>query len=633
MKHVIRLIVFGVSIGAVPNAGMAQHRLDRNLQRGSGGINRQAERINYRARNFVITGNVAGGREFRDEDGTLGYVAAGAFSDQLGTDDLFRFRARSMSLGNLGRSGPSYTSLAPRPVFSGAPAISAGNIYDQRSRLLPTVQGRDAATATYGRSVASLSGTLLADAGRSEGTFTRIAKRDGTLLRLEASELRGLRAVPVRPDLPSIEMSDPDAVAAAVIPPEVGKAKPKREKQEGSEGPDFDDRAGDGAPGRLDKISMWTPSLEIGDQIMNLVEPQPADAKLAEAQFEQMEERIELIERVIFDPEKTKDAEPGDDVYLDMLKKLEAQMRGEPVTDEPDAADGPPDQPEQDGTDTEDRPDAPERVTLELPTAEKLLAARAARAREIGRRRELSKTVDGDANRTDMDELELPGHLGRLVKMLDHDLTPLGSMAGKSDTRVNELFRTAESQMAEGDFFRAEKSYQSILSYQADHPLATTGLIHAQLGFGKIRTAASTLRQHFARHPEVMATRYQSKLLPGRDRLRWATRRIERLIDLNERVEPPLMLAYLGYQTNSPRLVRYGLDLAQSRRPRDPLLPLLRRIWLNDAEKKIAAGARPAPMPSMPPIPQTVAEKGDAESPARDDEPVDADSTAPPITK
>ncbi len=215
MKHVIRLIAFGLCLGAVSNAGMAQHRLDRNLQRGSGGINRQTDRINYRARNYVVTGNVGGGREFRDENGTLGYVAAGAFSDQLGTDDLFRFRARSMSLGNLSRSGPSYTNLAPRPIFSGSPAISAGNIHKQRSRLLPTVQGRDGATATYGRSVASLSGTSLADAGSPEGTFTRMTKRDGTRIRLEASELRGLRAVPVNPELPPIALSDPDAVAAA----------------------------------------------------------------------------------------------------------------------------------------------------------------------------------------------------------------------------------------------------------------------------------------------------------------------------------------------------------------------------------------------------------------------------------
>ena len=46
--------------------------------------------------------------------------------------------------------------------------------------------------------------------------------------------------------------------------------------------------------------------------------------------------------------------------------------------------------------------------------------------------------------------------------------------------------------------------------------------------------------------------------------------------------DPGIMMAYLGYQINSRQLVRYGLALAQTSDARDPLLPLLRQIWLDE---------------------------------------------------
>jgi hypothetical protein len=47
--------------------------------------------------------------------------------------------------------------------------------------------------------------------------------------------------------------------------------------------------------------------------------------------------------------------------------------------------------------------------------------------------------------------------------------------------------------------------------------------------------------------------------------------------------QPAFLLAYLGYQTGSREVTKYGLDVAQTRTPLDPLLPLLRKVWL--AEK------------------------------------------------
>ncbi|MEO0966338.1 MAG: hypothetical protein AAFY08_14610, partial [Planctomycetota bacterium] len=42
-----------------------------------------------------------------------------------------------------------------------------------------------------------------------------------------------------------------------------------------------------------------------------------------------------------------------------------------------------------------------------------------------------------------------------------------------------------------------------------------------------------------------------------------------------------VLLAYLGYQSDSPALVRFGLATAEANDPRQDLIPLLREVWLD----------------------------------------------------
>ena len=612
MQHALQLVAIGVTIGTVAATGLAQNALDRNLQVGSGGVNQSAAPVDYTTRNLVVTGNVAGGREFR---GAIDYNAPGAFGDQLGSDDLFRFRARSMSLTPLSRQGRAFTNLAPRPIFTDSHGLSAGDVYKQRATQLPTVQARPTALANYRRTVGSLATTALAGAGEPRGPFTMIRTKRGDLVRLEASELRGVRAIPLLPEAPTLIPADDEAISAAAA---------QRRDVAGSEA-DQDDK-GDadlldesGAPMRIDESPMWNPSIEIGHQLMALVQPQVVAAKV-----DQMEQRIVLIEHVILDPRKTQDVEPGEDVYLDMLRQIEAQARGEPAADQADAGDEQKDQQPQDDEGSQTGSESPEEQTLELPSYEKLVAAQEARIRAIREMYALPPALadDADQPQADADELPLPSQLGRLIRKLDHDLPALSSMAGKSDTRVNVLFRDAETYIAEGKYFKAEHAYKKILMFQVNHPLGSAGVIHAQLGVGMIRSAAMSLRQHFRRHPEMMATRYRPELLPEASRLRTITRRIERFVESNDRSGPALLLAYLGYQADSPKLVRYGLDLAQSREPNDPLLPLLRRIWLVDSKNQAAIADFRAQEPAAA-----------APAPLSVDAPVDEDTTPPQTTK
>ena len=67
--------------------------LDANSQVGSGGRNSPVGGVSdFRIRNLLITGNVAGGRGFR---GSVGYTSEYDFRGELGSDEFFNFRASS----------------------------------------------------------------------------------------------------------------------------------------------------------------------------------------------------------------------------------------------------------------------------------------------------------------------------------------------------------------------------------------------------------------------------------------------------------------------------------------------------------------------------------------------------------
>ena len=98
-----------------------------------------------------------------------------------------------------------------------------------------------------------------------------------------------------------------------------------------------------------------------------------------------------------------------------------------------------------------------------------------------------------------------------------------------------------------------------------------------------IRSAAYNLRLLFQEHPELIAAKYDAKLLPAAARLKWVQAEVQKMIDDPAgNADAGLMLAYLGYQVDSQQLIRYGLANAEAMAPQDPLFPLLRRIWLDE---------------------------------------------------
>ena len=95
-------------------------------------------------------------------------------------------------------------------------------------------------------------------------------------------------------------------------------------------------------------------------------------------------------------------------------------------------------------------------------------------------------------------------------------------------------------------------------------------------------------------HPEVIGVRYTGGAMPTPARLNSLKDELRRPVDKSivDRGPVPeesaLLLAYIGYQTNDRDAVRTGLDtLAKSPSgPRDPLIPVLRRVWLEETTDK-----------------------------------------------
>jgi hypothetical protein len=109
----LALIVMS-SPASAQNALGAGDVLDANPAAGGNGRNPSTPAQDFRARNLIVTGNVAGGREFR---GSVGYTADRDFRGVTGSDALFRFRADS-----------AYSS--PAAVISGISAARFNNGYD-----------------------------------------------------------------------------------------------------------------------------------------------------------------------------------------------------------------------------------------------------------------------------------------------------------------------------------------------------------------------------------------------------------------------------------------------------------------------------------------------------------------------
>jgi len=620
--HLARSLAAAVVAAAFPALAPAQNQvnqgnaLDANSQVGSGGYNRAEGQVDYRARNNLITGNVADGRQFR---GSVNYVAPGELRTNLGSDDLFQFQAESLSSSlfriQSGRGGTAGAYNVPSSVYRPFTDLQ------QTSQQVPT--GTIIEIAPRGGAFGSRdigSGLITSDALLDTAAAS-------SPLRASLFDARGEPLTAGRSGLLDLQYQDPLRVNQELTPFDVdrdlrtpgdrGRVNPLErtpEEDAGEQGDDtpatgLDARIREQADARLDPRLNTRVDGETGEAAARRTD-EPLDATLRggfvdpsimlgrtlRARIEPrrlgpgrdtLDQQVAQIEQMIFNQRPAAQGQE-DEVYRDVLARIANADAEE----------------EEDGDDRGEAGDGrqPWAVDIEDPDEGEVEAAEAQRVKALRRMYGLDESEDDpDARLDDPDGSAEDDPLAGLVNRLDHDLPRLETLAGDREDRLTKLMADAEQKLAEGEYFPAEALYRRVVRERPDRPMARVGLVHAQLSAGMIRSAAFNLRTLFEKHPELIDLRYDKKLLPPASRLAWLQGELTRMLDDDKiSAEPGLMMAYLGHQIESRQLIRYGLALAEARKPRDPLFPLLRKLWLDagDGEQGEAEADRRKPTPA-----------------------------------
>lgn len=547
----LRRSIFALTLGtlallAVPRDATAQNALgdgrllDRNLQQGSGGINQQAAPVNNGAvGNSIITGNVSGLGYFH---GNAGYRAPGELRINLPSQTLFRFQAQSLNPGQLPQQDWRPANGQPMAVYRdySSPSVMQGSTSRQ---LVPA--------AGINVSVPQTSSTL--DTPDPSRTIGVSVQPDGRMLELRASPLMGLHVE-----------SNAGAQSDA---PDPTRIEPIRITSSRGTNTYFSTQQA---------VDYSAPPVDAGAPRRATVTAQSATGPSLT-----VEQRIRQLQAAVYNPQGSATAQPGDDVYLDMLNK----MREARDVAEGRAPRDPALQPGGRVAQVQPTP-APAPTDPGLTPEERAKLDAEARRVALG----LPSNEDPEANKADADPAaELTDRDLRAMSELLHEfkrrMPPLPSLASKRDDRVNVLMRKAEQQVGTGKYLDAEQSYRQVLGWSPGNPLARVGLVHAQVGAGMIRTAELNLRSLLNENPLLIAVRYDRKLLPPEERLRWVRSQLDNMMAAPPDQRPTILLAYLGFQADQPELTRYALDMAQASNSRDPLIALLRRLWLPEDRK------------------------------------------------
>ncbi|MEM8782428.1 MAG: hypothetical protein AAGE65_06160 [Planctomycetota bacterium] len=651
--------------------------LDANAQVGGGAVNPGQVIPDFRARNLLLTGQVTNARQFQAE---IGYTAVGEFQGDLGTDDLFRFRADSFGstrqLPQVNQTGTmdlntGFNDIGNSDViFTNFFNPSAGEVSQPNNiRTVINNDGNRSALITPGTSFnteflgsSRLASTAvgvtdvgLVDTGRRFDTGNRLGRNlgqslgvardaEGGFVSLDASPVFGLRetSLPLpgsMMDMPEFDPDDAspgsnrldlddadnrlgtprdDARFGAGFTPEQEADPTNPLALQSADPADLDPNAPRGmtlgeardtrrSSGRLGENannltsnSAVDPTLADRDPFTGLPASIQLGARLGpagnaagrptQAADQQDAQRVTRLGEAIFRPLDTTAAQEGDSAYLDLLAQIRENYRQR----DGDAQEQDEAQPRRDPL--RQGPGRPEWMQ-ELETPEDDLIQRAEesglsavanilRAQRDDGLRANRGGAGNAANAPQSPEAAATNQaMEALIDQLSFDLPRLETLQGQREDRINRHFANAQEAMAKGQFFKATALYEQLVIDAPGNPLARVGLTHAQMGAGLIRSSALQLRRLFEDHPELIAVRYAENLLPPRDRTVWLRNELQRAVDdpNQSNAEPALLLAYLGHQAESRQLVRYGLALAQEAKPLDPLLPLLRQIWLGEA--------------------------------------------------
>ncbi|MBT6269456.1 MAG: hypothetical protein HOI88_03815 [Phycisphaerae bacterium] len=192
---------------------------------------------------------------------------------------------------------------------------------------------------------------------------------------------------------------------------------------------------------------------------------------------------------------------------------------------------------------------------------------------------DLSTAVEEELDAEEGEDLSIVAE-EEIIGALRHG-EQIDTFSGVQKTRFNELVKLAETALAKGEYFAAQKRFTQALQFIPGHPMATAGLAHANIGAGLYLSASHILQSLLTFQPEMIDVLYARQLLPPRLELVRAGIIAENRLE-NERDGSmyAFLLAYIGHQIQDDEMLTLGLkELEKYSDKDDRFVPLLRSIW------------------------------------------------------
>jgi hypothetical protein len=628
------LSLTGTSLGQ--NALGDGRALDRNMQRGSGGVNTQVRDINAQIKlnNAIVTGNAGFGRSFR---GNVGYLAADDFRAGLGSNDLFRERQLSAGSAYLGGAAGTGTGM-----FSGSDTAGAGSARVVQSGLRGTDALRYQMSMTTGAAVPEDAGISLTTrragtgaSGRTVGNSIRStaefrAQRsvqptvlgtdviDGQAYALLASPLMGVKLRGIETEgNPNTTTPTPDAPSK--WRPTGVEAQARMARERGTPTPEaprpgavntrvnhvedgavsgvlnrFRDEtmARSGATPRID-TSARPPETTPGDRSNAPgATPTPSGPTNPNAPKTPGDQPARPGDKPVPGP----GAAPGDEApvpaWMQSLEDMRRSLRGEPPRRATDKKPG------------EQKPDESATDPLRKP-----LVPMTADERRVDLDNRVKRLLDAqgfeEKDAFTVEQVEA-------AKKARVKVDSMSAAAANSSVLHIECMVEGERAMREERFFDAEDAFSRALSASPRDALAQAGRVHAQIGAGLYMSAAANLRELIAARPEMIGVKYGAKVMPSAERLKTTREQLAKAAARTDTAlagDAGLLVAYLGYQAGDLAAVDAGLKAFGAKIEPDnaadlALLELAAKVWKSPVpadlpvlERAPAQDAAPAATP------------------------------------
>ena len=486
-----------------------------------GGVVPVAPQQDFRSRNLLITNNVLGGRGFR---GTVGYTSESDFRDALGSDDLFAFRAGAgWSNVNLVNFGDTYNRLR----FGQNIGLWEFNRAGTGVSVGNVVEGDVGITPTM-----RLAGLDQIERMSIESALSSQLIRQADPVGLGqyvdgSQEVKTLGASP----LLGLHEIDPDQDYRAIGLTRFDIARLREDAANG--------------------VLRTDPGARFQLQLLDRLQAAQAPVTALETRSESNATNPRINDL----------STTGYQEILERIAARYAQSEGDETT----AA-----------TDDLTDPNSIEALEGEMDDLTRELLG----VDENGLPIDPNAAPPADA---DADSEEDQPSLA-LARVLRHG-ERIASLSTDDPGRLNEILRDAQDHLQKGEYFKAETDFNRALRFQPGNPLATIGLVHARIGAGLYLPAGLALRSLFTFQPEMIDARYVDTLVPNRPRLNEAIIGTRRLLNSPRNGDNfGLLLAYLGRLVDDQSLVEEGLAAMAAVDENDPMLELLRSIWLAPAD-------------------------------------------------